>query len=148
VQRSPAKKAHPDSVTDRGPGAYDPAIARILPVLLVALALAACGGGAQRTSTLPPPPGAAGSVALWQLSHHPEVYADATVSTVGAISRVRIGHKHLLALHGAGGAPIVLEPTKRFAHIVGRRVRVSGLFAVTFEIGYEILASQVSVLGR
>jgi hypothetical protein len=137
-------------VTDRGRGAYDPAIARVLPVLLAALALAACGGSAQRTSTLPPAPGPgpAGSVPLWQLSHHPEVYADATVSTVGAVSRVRIGRKHLLALHGAGGAPIVLEPTKRFAHVVGRRVRVSGLFAVTFEIGYEILASQVSVLGR
>ena len=135
-------------MTDRGPGAYDPAIARS-PARPARRACARrLRRRAQRTSTLPPPPGAAGSVALWQLSHHPEVYADATVSTVGAVSRVRIGHRHLLALHGAGGAPIVLEPTKRFAHIVGRRVRVSGLFAVTFEIGYEILASQVSVLGR
>jgi hypothetical protein len=135
-------------VTDRGSAAYDPAIARrVLAVLLAAPALAACGGGAAR-STLPPAPGPAGSVALWQLAHHPEVYSDATVATTGTVSRVRIGHRRLLALRAGGGAPVVLEPTKRVAGDVGRRVRVSGIFTVTFEVGYEILTSHVSVLNR
>ena len=42
----------------------------------------------------------------------------------------------------------MLEPTAHFAHDLGRRVRVRGIFTVTFDIGYEILASGVTTLDR
>jgi hypothetical protein len=52
---------------------------------------------------------------------------------------------HLYALAGGpGGARIVLEPTARFATEVGKRVRVHGVFSVTFAVGYVLLASRVT----
>jgi hypothetical protein len=114
-----------------------------MPVL-AALALAACGGSSHR-STLPPAPGGGDTVALSNLTHTPEVYADATVQTVGTVVPARVGHMHLYALAGGGGgARIVLEPTARFAADVGRRVRVRGLFSPTFAVGYVLLASRVT----
>jgi hypothetical protein len=118
----------------------------ILLPLLAALLLAACGGS--RRSTLAPAPGGHGQVALSDLTHNPEVYADATVQTTGTVVRTTIGHMHLYALAGGdGGARIVLEPTARFTRDVGRRVRVRGIFTVTFAIGYELLASRVTPTG-
>jgi hypothetical protein len=112
-----------------------------------AIALAACGGSAR--STLPPAPGGRDTVALSNLTHNPEVYADATVQTVGTVERTTIGHKRLYALAGGnGGARVVLEPTAKFASLLGKRVRVRGLFTVTFEIGYELLASRIMPTGR
>jgi hypothetical protein len=113
-------------------------------VVLTALALAACGGSSHR-SRLPPAPGGGDAVALSNLSRTPEVYADATVQTIGTVVRTRIGRMHLYALAGGGGgARIVLEPTARFAAEVGRRVRVRGLFSATFAVGYVLLASRVT----
>jgi hypothetical protein len=109
--------------------------------VLATLALAACG--AQR-STLPPSPGASGTVALSELAHHPEVYADASVATVGTVGRVSGSGKPLFALEGGHGTRIVLEPSSSAAADLGRRVRVSGLFTVTFELGYEILVSRIA----
>jgi hypothetical protein len=115
----------------------------IVPSVLAALALGACGGS--QRSTLPPAPGGGDAVALANLAHTPEVYADATVQTVGTVVRTRIGRMHLYALAGAaGGARVVLEPTAWFARDVGKRVRVHGIFTVSFAIGYELLASRVT----
>jgi hypothetical protein len=119
---------------------------RALAATLVAasaLALGACGGS--QRSALPPAPGGGDAVALSNLTHTPEVYADATVQTVGTVVRTRIGRMHLYALAGGdGGARVVLEPTAWFAGDVGRRVRVHGLFSVTFAVGYVLLASRVT----
>ena len=105
------------------------------------LALAACGGG--QRSTLPPAPGPAGFVALAQLAAHPEVYADARVQTIGTVASMRLrGARHLI-LAGASGPRIVLEPTSAALADLGRRVRVTGIFTVTFELGYEILVSRI-----
>ena len=122
---------------------YHPWIPRCLATLgvLATLALAACGG---QRSTLPPSPGASGTVALSELAHHPEVYADASVATVGTVARVGGGGKPLFALEGGHGTRIVLEPSSSAAADLGRRVRVSGLFTVTFELGYEILVSRIA----
>jgi len=38
----------------------------------------------------------------------------------------------------------VLEPTSAALADLGRRVRVTGIFTVTFELGYEILVSQIA----
>jgi hypothetical protein len=114
----------------------------ILPSLLAALALGACGGS--QHSTLPPAPGGGDAVALSNLTHTPEVYADAKVQTVGTVVRTRIGRMRLYALAGGGGARVVLEPTAWFAGDVGKRVRVHGIFTVSFAIGYELLASRVT----
>ena len=104
---------------------------------LAALALAACGS---QKSTLPPAPDAAGTVALSDLARHPEVYANATVAAVGTVVRT---HQALYVLAGARGTRIVLEPTARAARYAGRRVRVRGIFTVTFNLGYEILVSNI-----
>jgi hypothetical protein len=122
---------------------YHQSIARRLSFLgvLGVLALAACGG---QRSTLPPSPGASGAVALSELAHHPEVYADASVMTVGTVARVHGGRTPLFALEGGHGTRIVLEPSSSAAADLGRRVRVSGLFTVTFELGYEILVSRIA----
>jgi len=123
-------------------------IARVLivAVLLASPLFAACGGGGR--STLPPAPGAGGTIALALLRHDPEVYADATVKLVGTVMRTRIRGRRLFALAGGGrGARIVLEPTARFRALVGRRVRVDGIFTVSFAIGYEVLASRVTPVG-
>jgi len=130
-------------VTDRA-AAYHQSI-RALPAILVALALAACGGQGQR-SKLPPAPGPAGTIALRLLAHHPEVYSDAQVQTTGTLEPVRSGGRRLYALRGGGGARIVVEPSTLAAPHSGRRVRVRGVFVVTFQDGYEILASQVTPL--
>ena len=122
---------------------YHQSISRRLTTLgvLGVLALAACGG---QRSTLPPSPGASGAVALSELAHHPEVYADASVVTVGTVARVSGARKPLFALEGGHGTRIVLEPSSSAAADLGRRVRVSGLFTVTFELGYEILVSRIA----
>ncbi len=128
-------------MTDRA-AAYHQSI-RALPAILAALVLAACGGASQR-STLPPAPGPAGAIALRLLAHHPEVYSDAQVQTTGTLEPVRSGRRRLYALRGGGGgARIVVEPSSLAAPHSGRRVRVRGVFVVTFQDGYEILASQV-----
>lgn len=115
-------------------------------MILAALVLAACGPAGQR-STLPPAPGPTGAVALRLLAHHPEVYSDATVQTVGTLEPVRAGHRRLYALTGGGGGTrIVVEPSALAAPHSGRRVRVSGIFVVSFADGYEILASRVTAL--
>ncbi len=130
-------------MTDRAAAYHQPI--RALPAILVALALAACGGHGQR-STLPPAPGPAGAVALRLLAHDPEVYSDAQVQTTGTLKPVRSGGRHLYALMGGGGARIVVEPSALAAPHSGRRVRVRGVFVVSFEDGYEILASQITPL--
>ena len=107
--------------------------------------LAACGGSSQR-STLPPAPGPAGAVALRLLAHHPEVYSDAQVQTTGTLEPVRTGRRHLYSLIGGGGTRIVVEPSALAAPHSGHRVRVRGVFVVTFQDGYEILASRVTPL--
>jgi len=110
-------------------------------VALAATALAACGS---QQSTLPPSPGGSGSVALHNLARYPEVYADAQVATVGTVAAVHSGRRVLYVLDGGHGTRIVLEPTDKAASELGRRVRVAGLFAVTFQLGYEILISRIS----
>jgi hypothetical protein len=73
------------------------------------------------------------------------VYADANVKAIGTVVRTRIGQMRLYALAGGGaGVQIVLEPTAKFRGLVGRRVRVAGIFTATFTIGYELLASSVA----
>jgi len=108
---------------------------------LAALALAACGS---QKSTLPPAPGAAGTVSLHDLAKDPEVYADATVATIGTVARVARAHSALYALQGGRGTRIVLEPSASAARYAGRRVRVSGVFTVSFALGYEILVSKIT----
>lgn len=132
------------SVTDRPAPTRRPALA-LAALSLAALALAACGS---QKSTLPPAPSAKGTISLRHLAHDPEVYSDATVATIGTVRRVaRPHHGTLYALAGGGGARIVLEPAHAVARYAGRRVRVSGLFAVSFQIGYEILVSRITPIG-
>ena len=106
--------------------------------------LAACG---TQRSTLPPSPGRSGGVALSDLAQHPEVYADASVVTTGAVARARGSRKALFVLDGGRGTRIVLEPSSAAARYLGKRVRVSGLFTVTFQLGYEILVSRIAPAG-
>jgi hypothetical protein len=106
---------------------------------LAAVVLAGCGGA---KSVLPPAPGAKGTVSLNDLARHPEVYADATIAAIGTVARVA-GSTPLYALRGGHGTRIVLEPTQSAARYVGRSVRVSGIFTVTFKLGYEILISAI-----
>src|SRR5579871_3230693 len=134
------------SVTDpadlrvASPALTAPARPSLLGALALALVLAACGG--DQRSTLPPAPGRGGAIALRHLTHDPEVYADATIETVGVVVRARIGHMNVYELSGGGGVRVVLEPTSAFRRDAGQRVRVRGIFTVTFAIGYEILASR------
>src|SRR6202035_723017 len=133
-------------VTHRAASYHQSIARRTLTTLiaLAALALAACG--AQR-STLPPPPGASGAVALSNLAHGPEVYSDATITTVGTVARAAHSGTPLFVLDGGHGVRIVLEPSSRAGGELGRRVRVSGLFTVSFELGYEILVSRIVPAG-
>jgi len=118
-------------------------------IVLAAVPLGACGS---QKSTLPPSPGASGLIALRDLARYPEVYADAQVSTVGTVASTGSPRGRLYILDGGAGARIVLEPNagadsdlgRRVAADLGRRVRVSGLFTVTFQLGYEILISRIS----
>jgi hypothetical protein len=137
------------------PASYHPQIHRplIMLIVLAAVPLGACGS---QKSTLPPSPGRSGSVALHDLARYPEVYADAQVSTVGTVASTGSPHGRRYVLDGGGGgARIVLEPNagaaadlgRRVAANLGRRVRVSGLFTVTFQFGYEILISRISPAG-
>ena len=109
---------------------------------VLALTLAACGG---QLSTLPPPPDASGQIALRALAGHPEVYAGASIQTVGTVARARSRRpaRPLFQLDGGHGVRIVLAPAARVAHELGHRVRVAGLFTVTFQLGYEIVVSQI-----
>jgi hypothetical protein len=118
----------------------------LVAAALVALAMAVSACGSAK-STLPPAPDSAGTVALSDLARHPEVYADATLAAVGTVVRAGAAHPALYALAGGHGTRIVLEPTASAARYVGRRVRVSGIFTVTFKLGYEILISRVSAIG-
>ena len=111
---------------------------------LAALALAACGS---QKSSLPPAPGAAGTVSLRDLAKHPEVYADATVTAIGTVARVAHAGGALYTLRGGNGARITLEPSSSAARYAGRSVRVSGVFTVTFTLGYEILVSKITPTG-
>ena len=109
---------------------------------LIATVVAGCGS---QKSTLPPSPGRSGAVALRYLAHDPEVYADAQIQTLGTVARVRKGRTTLYVLDGgAGGKRIVLEPSSAAAGDLGRRVRVNGIFTVTFQLGYEILISRIA----
>ena len=133
------------SVTD--PAAFHQAPVRRLLLsfaTLAVLALAACG---TQRSTLPPSPDRSGGVALSDLAQHPEVYADAKVVTTGTVARARGGRKPLFMLEGGHGTRIVLEPSSSAAPDLGKRVRVSGLFTVTFQLGYEILVSRIAPAG-
>jgi hypothetical protein len=117
---------------------------RTAPPILAALAVtvvAGCGGS--QKSTLPPSPGRSGAVALRYLAHDPEVYADAQIQTVGTVAAVRERSTTLYVLDGGGGKRIVLEPDSAAAGELGRRVSVSGIFTVTFQLGYEILISRI-----
>jgi hypothetical protein len=113
-------------------------------LVLAALALAACGS---QKSTLPPAPGAAGTVSLRDLAKHPEVYADATVTAIGTVTRVARAGGALYTLRGGNGTRIALEPSSAAARYAGATVRVSGVFTVTFTLGYEILVSKITPTG-
>jgi hypothetical protein len=116
----------------------------LLLAALVALLLSACGGSDPKNPTLPPAPTRSGMVALRNLTHEPEVYADATLQTVGTVTRATVNHQRLYVLAGArGGVRVVLEPTASFARYLGRRVDVHGIFSATFAVGYVLLASSV-----
>jgi hypothetical protein len=115
--------------------------AALAAIALAALALSACGSA---KSTLPPAPSAKGTVSLHDLAHHPEVYADATIVAVGTVARAHPAHPLLYELNGGGGTRIVLEPTSSATSFLGQRVRVSGIFTVTFKLGYEILVSKIT----
>lgn len=114
---------------------------------LATLLLSACGGSNQK-STLPPAPTKSGMVALTNLAHNPEVYADATVQTIGTVTRGTVNRHRVYLLAGAhGGVRIVLEPTATFTRYLGRTVDVHGLFSATFAVGYVLLASSVKAAG-
>ena len=112
--------------------------------MLAALSLAACGGA---KSSLPPAPSRADNVAIHNLAHDPEVYADATVATVGSVARTDGPQGSLYQLLGGHGTRIVLEPSSAAARYLGRRVRATGIFTVTFKLGYEILISRITPAG-
>ena len=113
--------------------------------MLAAVPLAACGSA---KSTLTPAPSKADNVAIHNLAHDPEVYADATVATVGIVARAGGTHNPpLYQLLGGHGKRIVLEPTAKAARYLGHRVRASGIFTVTFALGYEILISRITPVG-
>jgi hypothetical protein len=111
---------------------------------LAALALAACGAA---KSTLPPAPSKAHDVAIHNLAHDPEVYADATVSTIGSVARAHGSKGALYQLLGGDGKRIVLEPSSQAARYLGHRIRATGIFTVTFNLGYEILISRITPAG-
>jgi len=136
-------------VPDRGDPPYHLPIARhaLLSAVIAAALLSACGGSDQK-STLPPAPTGTGLVALANLAHDPEVYADATVRTVGTVARGTVNRRRVYLLTGArGGVRIVLEPTARFRRYRGERIEVRGLFSATFAVGYVLLASSVRPAG-
>jgi hypothetical protein len=86
---------------------------------------------------------------LRDLAHFPEVYADAQVTTTGTLTRGSAHGGVVYVLDGGHGTRIVLESATRsgrlrIARLDGVRVRVSGLFTVTFQLGYEILISRIS----
>jgi hypothetical protein len=124
---------------------YDPRIRlhRAIPLLaFAALVPAACGGS--QKSTLPPSPGGGGAIALGYLAQDPEVYADASITTVGTVVRVASANPPLYELDGGHGKRILLEPAARAAPYAGRRVKVSGVFgASNFQLGYEIQISRI-----
>ena len=111
-------------------------------VVVAAAVLLVSGEGPK--STLPPSPGRGGMIALYYLAHQPEVYADATITTVGTVARVAGASPALYSLQGGHGKRIVLEPSHSAARELGRRVRVRGVFTVSFQIGYEILVSHIA----
>lgn len=96
---------------------------------------------------MPPAPGAAGTVSLRDLAQHPEVYADATVAAIGTVARVAGAGVPLYTLRGGNGTRIALVPSSSAARYAGRSVRVSGLFTVSFKLGYEILVSNIRPSG-
>jgi hypothetical protein len=135
-------------VPDRADPPYHLLIARsaLLLAVLAVLLLSACGGSDQK-STLPPAPTRSGMVSLADLAHNPEVYADATLQTIGTVTHGTVNHHRLYLLSGArGGVRIVLEPTATFTRYLGRRVDVHGLFSATFAVGYVLLASSVKAV--
>ena len=109
-------------------------VLRGIALVGVTLALSACGS---QRSTLPPQPsGPSGYVPLSLLARYPEVYAQAELSTSGVV--IADG-KNGFRLGGSGiTTKIVLEPASKAAADVGRSVRVSGLFSVSFQTGYEL----------
>jgi hypothetical protein len=113
-------------------------------LICAAAALQGCGG---QRSTLPPAPSVAGVVALANLARNPEVYADAQVTTVGVVAAARSSGARVYVLAGARGARIALLPGAAVAAQLGHRVRVSGLFSVSFGVGYEIHVSRVAPAG-
>jgi hypothetical protein len=116
-------------------------------MLAALVASVVVGCGSSQKSTLPPSPGKSGAVALRYLAHDPEVYADAQIQTLGSVARVREGRTTLYVLEGGDGKRIVLEPSSAAAGDLGRRVRVRGIFTVTFQLGYEILISAIAPAG-
>jgi len=111
--------------------------------VVAALALGGCGAAA---STLPPAPsGRDDSVPLARLARYPEVYIAAHVTTVGTLHRLG-GEDY--ELEGAGiKTRISVYPARLAKPFVGRRVRASGTFAVTFQTGYELHLDAIAGTG-
>ena len=62
-------------------------------------------------------------------------------------ARVATAHGPLYTLRGGHGTRIALEPSSSAARYAGRSVRVSGIFTVSFSLGYEILISKITPSG-
>jgi hypothetical protein len=69
------------------------------------------------------------------------------VTTVGTVARVAGSAPAVYELTGGHGKRIVLVPSARAARYDGRQVRVSGIFAATFQLGYEIQIKHMSAGG-
>ena len=80
-----------------------------------------------------------------ELAHHPEVYADASVhDRRHRRARARGPQAAVRAAKAATARESCSSRARSAAADLGRRVRVSGLFTVTFELGYEILVSRIA----
>lgn len=114
-------------------------------VIAVAAGLALGGCGAA-VSTLPPAPsGANDFVPLARLARYPEVYIAAHVTTIGTLHRLA-GEDYELDVSGVR-TQISVYPARLAKPLVGRRVRASGTFAVTFQTGYELHLTAIAPTG-
>jgi hypothetical protein len=79
---------------------------------------------------------------LRRLSSDPEVYAAATLSTSGIVERAG---RHGFRLTGPGvTAQIALDPANLAKPLLGKHVKASGYYTVSFQAGYELLLSSIS----
>jgi len=105
----------------------------IVAVLITAIAVGCGGGGIKQVS-------------LAQLAENQEVYDAEQISTSGVVREEPNGHGGLaFLLSDRRGDLVELEPARKAAPYIGRRVAVSGRFELDPRVGRVIEDSRISV---